>query len=769
MKFYKVPETIRDDILALKKEVEKFKNGETPANKFMGFRVPLGIYEQRQQNIYMMRVRIPGGGISATQLKSLGEICNRYNLAPHITTRQDIQLQNTKLEYLPIIYQELFKIGLTCKGGGGNTVRNITACAFAGICSKETFNVLPYSIALTEYLIKFQSSYNLPRKFKIAFSGCSFDCAFATVNDLGFIAKIKDSKKGFSVWAGGGMGAYSRVAEKLSDFVEDNEIGLIAEAVKRLFDKYGNRQNKHKARLRFVLDKFGVNEFRRLFEEELKSVKEEGPIELEIREIKNGDSPLFSSKKDGQSLDKEFEEWKKINVKKQNKNEYHYIRIIVPLGDSNGDNLIKLSEIVSGFGEEKLRTTQNQDFILRNIREEEIPLVYNKLKNNGLLNNFKENINYIVSCKGALTCKLGICFSTEIAKAISDELDKTGFFLPDFPEINMKISGCPNACGQHPLGTIGFSGTSRRTNGRLVPYYNVLLDGKVQEGETRLSKSFALIPAKNIPGLINDLLKEFIKNKGTYKDFYEFIEKDAKEVFVTLIEKYSKVPSYEENKKYYMDFGSNEDFSLAGRGVGECGAGVFDMIESDIESAKKSYETGDFYNSILYLAKSLLVIRGVDPKDDISAFNAFEENFINTGWVSKKYLSLIDGVKKETVPKSGDGPIFNELTDRITQLYKSMDSNLQFQIEKEEQTEKEEQSHSLPWHKLDLRGTPCPINYVKTKLFMEGIKINEVLEVLLDEGEPIQNVPVSIKNDGQEIMKIEKKENYYSIVIRRLQ
>ncbi|MFQ5574399.1 MAG: sulfite reductase, beta subunit (hemoprotein), partial [Terriglobia bacterium] len=292
-RYYRVPDVLRDDIRTLGHYVEQFKAGRFSEAKFRGFRVPMGVYEQREPGSYMMRIRIPGGGVGPEQLRVVAGLCAKLGARPHLTTRQDLQIQDVKIDDIVPTYQELYRAGLTCKGGGGNTVRNITACAEAGICADEILDTLPCVVALTEYMIQFPSSFNLPRKFKIAFSGCGKDCALATVNDLGFLAKEKGGQVGFSVYAAGGMGAHPRVAEQIESFITVDEVGYVAEAVKRLFDAHGERKNKHRARLRFVMEKLGAAEFKRLYREELDRVKAEGPIFLDGRDLagKHPDTP----------------------------------------------------------------------------------------------------------------------------------------------------------------------------------------------------------------------------------------------------------------------------------------------------------------------------------------------------------------------------------------------------------------------------------------------------------------------------------------------
>ncbi len=776
MGYYKLPEVVYDDIKALEDYVERYKTGEVSHAKFRGFRVPMGIYEQREKDIFMMRVRIPGGGITPRQLAGLAEIAKEFGVGLHITTRQDIQIHHVKLDQLVPIYKKLLAIGLTCKGGGGNTVRNITACPLAGICKREEFNVFPYCVALTEYMLPFPSSYNLPRKFKIAFSGCASDCAFATVNDLGFIAKVKDGEKGFSVYAAGGMGAISRVGLKLHDFIPASEIFYVAEAVKRLFDKYGNRKNKHRARLRFVLDRMSEEEFIKLYQDELETVKKEGQVNFDVRTITDDGShepraPIEQPRDEG------FERWLSLFVIEQKQEGYFAVRIPVPLGDIAPDFAETVAEICEDLGK-PIRTTQSQDLLITWVHKSELPFFYNRLGEIGLSDG-RRNINYLVCCRGASTCKLGLCRSQDLSRAIADELDRSGVMLSDMLEVTIRINGCPNACGQSPIGSIGLHGVARRVGTRSVPFYAISLGGYVEEGKTRLAETIDQIPAKNVPTVIREFLAAYQLRRNEFPSFLEFIESEGKSLIRQLIEQYKGVPDYEENPDFYKDYGSDEEFSLAGRSAGECGAGVFDMIESDIREAKNSYDAyqktsnaNALYEAVIASARSLLVVRGIDPKDEVEAVERFEEHFVKPGWVSKRFKKLLTAAL--SFRESGDAKPLIEcqelvpaLIQRIEDLYQSLDADLKFQLKPEEEKEVEEGERAKSVMTLDLRGVPCPINYVRAKIAIEGMEVGESIDILLDDGEPIRNVPASLENDGQEILEIRKENGHYLLRVMK--
>ena len=288
---YKLPEFYNEDINEFEKTLGLFKNGKITAKELRSYRVPFGIYEQRINDTFMMRIRCPGGVVDPEQLKKVSELSDKFGSdSLHITTRQELQIHSIKgVDNLIHMIRELQKVDLSTRGGGGNTVRNMIAQEDAGVDIDELFDVTPYVIALTERLIAEKESWTLPRKYKIAFSGSEKDKGYATINDVGFIAKIKDGEKGFKVFVAGGMGAKSDTAKILFDFISENEVLNIAEAIKFVFSKYGNRRNKHTARLRFLYNKLGKDEFEKKFWEEYNAIKEKKLKPLDIKIIDNKD------------------------------------------------------------------------------------------------------------------------------------------------------------------------------------------------------------------------------------------------------------------------------------------------------------------------------------------------------------------------------------------------------------------------------------------------------------------------------------------------
>ncbi len=795
--FYRIPEEVIDDLSLYKEELERFLKGELSPDRFKPFRVTRGIYAQRGQTTYMVRIKVPAGGLTPLQMTRIAELSERYgNGIPHVTTRQDMQIHWVKIEDTLRVMEGLLEVGLTPRGGGGNTVRNITACADSGVCTREVFDVSPYAIALTEYFLKHPKALTLPRKYKIAFSGCSDDCSLATVNDLGFIAakKVIDGQevRGFRVYVAGGMGAYSRVADLLEDFISAEDVLLVAEAVMNLFDKHGNRRNKHKARLRFVMDRFGFDEFKRIYKEEVEALRLAGKDKLSLRETRLrecvGCVDLHKWIKDVDIPG--FDEWFRSNVVPQKQDGFFYAKIRLPFGDITADRLKGLADIVRDFGEGSIRTSHDQNIVIRWLNKDELPLVYSRLNSVGLATSGAGGISDVVSCPGAATCNLGICLSKNMASALSKELEDSGLPLERLKGVDIKISGCPNSCGQHPIGAIGLHGAARRGNGRMAPHYEVLIGGRIEEGRTRLGTPLGFVPAKNIPYLVKEILSLYVTEGRDGEDFYEFLDKAGKGRIEDLIHTYSHLPRYKENRDFYIDWGAKEEFSLAGLGPGECGAGVFDMIETDINDARinlqraiEAFERGNdpseyLYKGLVLASKALLITQGIEPVNDLEAFRAFEDRFIDKGLVpeifrglQKKGAQFLSGLLDSDGIKEGLR-FLEDMIGTIQRLYDSMDDSLRFKgVESSEKggvVEEDKTKKAGAEVFMDLRGVKCPINYVKAKIRLEDMVKGETLLLYLDEGEPIRNVPSSLKNDGQEIIRLEKVDSHYELLVKKL-
>ncbi|MGA2248858.1 MAG: nitrite/sulfite reductase, partial [Verrucomicrobiota bacterium] len=557
--------------------VERFKSGVINEGQFRIIRVPAGVYEQRENGTYMLRVRFPAGGVTPPHLRRLEEVSAKFgNGVLHITTRQEFQIHRVPLDSIIPALRSLAEAGLSTKGGGGNTVRNITACVDSGVCRDGVFDVTPFAVATTERLLADPVSLQLPRKYKIAFAACDKDCSGATVHDLGFIARSLNGVEGFAVYVAGGMGGKSRLASLLHEFIPATDAFVVAEAVKRVFDKNGDRKNKHLARLRFLVEKLGLPAFRELYEQELAGLRVSNPPPLAPRPL----PPPAAAAAIGEANEDPagFNRWLAHNVAPQKQAGFFLVQIPLTLGDLPAGKAAALADILAVHGDHILWATQSQNAGLRWITAAELPVVYEHLAGLNLADPEAPVLRNLVACAGASTCRLGICLSRGLAKAVRSELTASDLDLDSLGDFSIHISGCPNSCGRHPIGSLGFSGAARRVGEHLVPFYAVQLGGRVAAGKSCFGTNIGAVPAKNAPAFVHDLLTAWKKSPDA-ADFHQFVDHGGKNLAGEILARHQDVPPLASQKEFYCDWDASELFSLAGRGQGECSAGVFDLIE----------------------------------------------------------------------------------------------------------------------------------------------------------------------------------------------
>ncbi|MDP2943608.1 MAG: sulfurtransferase TusA family protein [Candidatus Omnitrophota bacterium] len=773
---FKLPDKVIKDIKDYKGSLDEFVKGKISYARFTGARVPWGIYSHRGGKIFMSRIRIPVGLAASKHLRAIAHVARAYgNGMAHITTRQDIQIHGVKIEDTIKVIEYLKDYDLSPRGGGGNTIRNITACPLAGICKDEVFDVRNYAVSLSEYLLNQETSYNLPRKFKIAFSGCGRDCAGCLVNDIGVLASEKDGKRGFRVYVGGGMGAEPKIGRLLEDFIPEEDLGYAVSAVKNVFYKNGDRRNKHHNRMRFLIEDIGFDKFKKLYDVEWKFLRQTECISLRRTELSY---PESAGRILPDSEDKEFKDFLRYSFYPQKQEGLVSVELRMPRGDITAERLERLADLEKEFAGIEFRTSQNQNIFICNIREADIYKIFLNLK--GILDDFlyPSTLLDMVCCKGALTCNLGLCNSPGLSEEVEKMIKERFVGTIAFGKLGIKINGCPNACGHHPLGLIAFHGIVRRVSGRPVPFYRLLLGGRKALEKTRLAKDTGiLLPAKNVPLFLKDFIGAINRELSENTDIYDYIEERGETLARESAAPYYGVPDYLEDRNFYIDWGRTEEFSLEGLGPGECGRGVLDMIDADLSDAKISlekaqrndYSIQEIKRALFFSARALLVVRGLDPKDEQKALTGFIEKFIKEGIAPLRFSDLKDVYEsldeRLDIKAREKGFLYaKEFFKIVTDLYNKMDSSLNFpklgQKTVPEDTKKEN-------YLLDLKGTPCPINYVKAKLFLENLEVGDITDILLDEGDPIRNVPKSLEGDGQQIIKIEKQDGFYKVTVKK--
>lgn len=799
---------VQADLARLAENVARFAAGTLSPTEFRAFRVPMGVYEERTGGLFMLRVRLTAGQILPRQLGGLARAATSYGAETlHVTTRQDIQIHRVPLENIHGALVELALVGLSTKGGGGNTVRNVTACEDAGVCPRELFDVSPHARTVADHLLADPLSYQLPRKYKIAFSGCEADCVGAIINDLGFIARTRGSDNGFAVYVGGGMGSQSRVGELLEEFVPAAEVPLVAEAVKRVFDRYGNRRDRRRARLRFLVAEFGLARFRDLYRAERAQVKgaaiaealprAEAAARTGTRTAPNAKDACVPDPAAGReetgtlaapadsSYPANFDRWLQRNTAPQKQTGYRIVYLPLPLGDIRASVLAGLEEVLEARKVAFLRASQWQNLVIPWVKEGELAGLFAELSALGLAAAPPAFIRNTISCAGAATCKLGICLSRGAARAIVDRLQREQLDLDGLGNGKLHISGCPNSCGRHPIGQIGLFGAARRVDQRLVPHYIVQLGGRLGEGRTRLAEGNWIVPARNVPDFVVDFLSAY-EDSGLAPDFDRFLEQGGRAVADELEGKYRRVPAFEDDKNPYFDWGSETTFSLAGRGPGECGAGVFDLIEVDLSSAREALAAGRPADAVVLAGRALLVTQGLEAADSLDSLALFRRHFLDAGLVDSGHRSVV-GQAERMLARGRDRVVSSiaavdpaqaaALVEAVQALYDSMDSSLRFQTAQTwpsthagagtqgTQTAAAGVSGEAD-RTLDLRGVVCPLNYVKTRMELDRMASGEVLAVLLD-SDGARNVPESTQKDGHEVIALSREGDHLRLAIRK--
>jgi sulfite reductase beta subunit-like hemoprotein/TusA-related sulfurtransferase len=799
--FYEIPASLPGEIAELESQIDKFQRGELDAVSLKARRVPFGCYEQRKDGTYMLRVRTTGGALTPRQLRVIASLSAQYGAsAIHITTRQEFQIHDVALEHVITVMRGLLEHGLATRGGGGNTVRNIMVSPDSGVCGDEIFDPSPYAFTLTSRLIAQPSSWMLPRKFKISFSGSEKDTAYARFNDLGFLASIRDGVKGFKVYVAGGMGAKPEVAHLLHEFIPTEDVYVVAEAVKRVFDKHGNRKNRHAARLRFLWNQTGEARFRELYAQELEAVRAENPpafAPAKIAEDAVARSADAVRNERTASQSAEFLAWKRRYCSEQPQPGLRpstpttgalgtpLYSVLIPafLGNIDNQEAIALADLLAPLGEHVVRATFGQNLRLRNIPAELLAELYPIVQRISELSAAPALLANSIACTGADTCKLGICLSKGALRAIARELTASGLDLDQLADFKINLSGCPNTCGQHMIADLGFYGNVGRKEQQMFPAYGIVAGAVVGEKEARLARHLDRINARDLPAFVVELLKVWLEKKPRFASFAEYVDAEGAADIRDIVDRYRKIPELRDDRSYFVDWGSNEVFSLVGKGVGECSAGLFDLIEVDnkqIDALRQRWNTGlreeergeVLYTIALSASRMLLVTRGIEAPSDAAVFANFGKHFIEAGLVDSTFKPLVELARQKDLSalRAKSDEVF-ALADAVKALYAGMDNSLRFAAEAAKPAPPTAGAAcavaTKPATEKDLRGVRGPDNFVKVKLSLARLKSGEHLSVLLDDGPPMENVPRSVTAEGHKVLSQTRVGDYWSVLIEK--
>ena len=571
--------TVREEIEVFRRKAEAFLAGEIPEDEFRPLRLKHGIYGQRQPGVQMVRCKIPGGVATSRQLEQFARIAEEFGGGRgHLTTRQNIQYHFVPLAGVAGLMHLLADVGLTNREACYDTVRNVTACPWSGIARDEVFDVRPYAQRLAYAFLRKELTGNLPRKFKIAFDGCAGqDCIASAINDIGLRAVVRDGRRGFRMVIGGGLGPLPTEAQRLDEFVPEERLLNRCEAVIRVFNQYGNRSNRNKARMKFVLRERGIEWLKEHIEIEYADILANGGIAWPARVPEGfggyqsepqplGDGALLPVLNASRTGEPEYDAWIESNVEHQKQPGYAAVTVRVDQGNLTGVQLRGLARISSTAGDGLVRVAIQQNLLLAFIPLGRLPRVYAALRELGLAAPGAGRIEDVVTCPGAYTCNLGLTKTMNLGAALQTTVRQ--YDDPQVKRLSIKASGCPNACGHHWIADLGFYGNARKFGGKEVPYYQMLLGGGYDEqGLMRFGLAVQSIPARLAPQAVTRVLDHFIANRQPGESFRQYVMRHKVETFRALTSDLAK-PA-ELFPEIYRDWGDDEAYSLQ-LGRGEC-------------------------------------------------------------------------------------------------------------------------------------------------------------------------------------------------------
>jgi sulfite reductase (ferredoxin) len=672
-----IPENLAREIEAFESQIALRKMGKIEEKVFAETRLRRGAYGQRYDNgqrhdgmqtrklpydgltkgpdTYfdapgMQRIKIPFGGLNPQQMIVLAELAEEYSDAIcHVTTRQDFQLHFVHIEDTPALFRRLAAAGITTREACGNSVRNVTACPLAGVCNTETFDVTPYAKACAYYLLGHPDTQDFGRKFKIAFSGCKDEaCALVSMHDLGGIAAVRDGKRGFELYVGGGLGAVPHQAKLMLDFLPEEELLPMARAIGRVFARLGEKKNRNRARLKFVVQKLGIEKFKEVVLEERRTMPDDPSWRKFFDEIpRYEEKPAFIGVPlNGARKPEGFEEWAATNIYRQRQPGFVVATVTLPLGDATSEQMRKLADITHRYAGDHARTTVEQNIVLRWVPENKTVDLYRELKAIGLGQAGAGSIVDVTACPGTDTCKLGIASSRGLAGELRNRLGEKAINMDEaIKHLRIKVSGCFNSCGQHHVADIGFYGNSRNINGYTVPHFQVMLGGMWEKNAGSYALAMGSVPSKRIPELVNTLTDRYVRERAGEESFQSFCGRIGKKALKEMVDQFTPVPPHNVDASFYSDWGDPREFTIGDMGVGECAGEVvslaqfgFTAAETEAFEAQLLLDNGQYreadekaYQAMLKAAHTLVQLQWLDaPTEPTTVVNEFRNRFVET-------------------------------------------------------------------------------------------------------------------------------------------
>jgi sulfite reductase (ferredoxin) len=627
----------------------------------------------------MQRIKIPYGGLGPDQLETLADLAEEYaDGILHVTTRQDIQLHFVHLEDTPSLFRRLAAAGITTREACGNTVRNVTGCPLAGVCRTETFDVTPYAKACARFLLGHPDTQNFGRKFKIAFSGCADEgCGLAKMHDLGLVARMRDGKRGFETWVGGGLGSVPNQAKLFDAFLPVEELLPLAQAISRLFTRLGEKKNRNTARLKFLVNRLGLEEFRRLVLEERRGLAPEpgwtdflGDLHATDEKPSKAATPL-----DGQPRAEGFADWLKTNVYRQRQAGYAVATVALPLGDFSARQSRRLADLARKYAAGTVRLTVEQNLVFRWVSEADLPALHAELRAIGLGEAGAGTILDLSACPGTDTCKLGISSSRGLAGELRTRLAARSASMDEaVRNLKIKVSGCFNSCGQHHVSDLGFYGVSRKKGNFTVPHFQVLVGGEFVHNAGAYGLAILAVPSKRIPEVVDRLTGKFLEEHAKGETFRQWVDRTGRARVRALIEDLAVFPTRQEDPSYYADWRDPREYTVSDMGTGECAGEVVTPLDFGLAAAERQVfeaqlalesgqwpkAAGEALSAMLRAASELVATRAAAPADRGALLREFKDRFVETKlfwdpFAGSKFAQYLFHAAEQPLPAEPDG------------------------------------------------------------------------------------------------------------------
>lgn len=751
-----------EEIDRYEESVHAFLNGEMDAERFMSFRLQHGIYGQRQDGVHMVRIKAPGGRLNPDHLMVIADCAEEYaqNKLAHVTTRQDFQLHYVPTKDTATVMRRLGNAGLTTREACNNTIRNVTACPLAGVCPREHTDITTHMIGATERFLRYPLTQQMPRKFKISFSGCETDCAQGLMHDLGVVAVHKDGRFGFKIMAAGGLGHKPYHALTVEEFVEEKELLASMEAIITLHNKYSDRKRRARARIKFLVDKFSPEGFLEKYREELARTKVayadyDYPKSVWATGAAHAETPFPGAPR---------------RIIKQKQAGLHVLPVKLPIGDITPAQLRAIAAVMKQEGLSDVRTTQDQNLMITGVSEVMIPRLRTALTDAGL-GEPKPGDN-VVACPGTSTCRLGITSSKAIgAKLSGGPLD-----------LRIRASGCQNGCAQPETGDIGIYGEGKRLHGKLVPHYQMYFGGDGR-GNGGIALKGPSIPVVRIEQAVQRVEQAFAKDRSEGETFFHWSRRRGMEYFAELLADLKEVTP-EQVPSLLRDHGEAEQFKVLQLGGGECAGAAQSLVAANFAEAAHERTYRDAFRLqrqpedavecamqlLRLVGQSVLFLTGRESGSELAEIARLLTEALPNNTLGARLTEFQAGLTEQR--ETFEDAALKALSDRIdewmldaAEVCQGIDKQLDLSASLPPIKRPHKGNGGAPT--IDLTSYGCPLHYIKARNELRRFGNGEVVDFLFVSGDPSRQVSSSLKSDGHEIVSVQELGTATRIKVRK--